>query len=152
MSTTSSVPAVIDALLGITWPVAIFESWPGPEARPEMIVLGGDQGETVKWNGYAIATIKAGRKQRQEDYDLLFGIFVLGGTGTAPASPKAARDRAFEIFAGIEDSLATDVTIDTDFATVQWAVSAPRTAAPRVFETGWMYRIEGAFEVHARLV
>lgn len=152
MGTTSSVPGVIDALLGMGWQVPLFESWPGPEAKPEMIVLGGDTGETIEWTGYAIPTIKAGRKQRQEDYAVLFAIYVAGAPNTSPANPKPARDRAFQIFATVEDSLADDVTIDTDFNTVQWAVSAPRTAMPRMFENGWMYRIQGAFEVHARLV
>lgn len=151
MSTVSTVPDVIDALLDTTWAVKMFEAWPGPDAEREMIVLGGDAGETVEWNNYSIPTIQAGRKQRQEEYSLLFAVYV-GGEGTKPTAPKVARDRAFEIFGSIEDTAANDVTLGTDFQLLQWAVSAPRTAMPRVFERGWMYRIEGAFEVHARLL
>jgi hypothetical protein len=149
MSTTTTVPAVTDGLLAAlqTGPVQVFESWPGPEAAPEMIVLG-----EVEWDSYEIATIKAGRKHRQEEYGIGFEVFVVGAEGTTPASPKAARPRGFEIFGDVEDVLADDVTGGTDFTTVQFIVSAPRTAGPRVFERGWAYRVAGVFQVRARLL
>lgn len=147
--TTSSVPAVTDGLLAQLneSQVPAFEVWPGPEAAREMVVLG-----DVDWDEYEIATIKAGRKWRDERYDLGFEIFVFGEPGTTAADPTPARNRAYEIFASIEDDLATDVTADLGFAVVQWIQVNPRQAHPRQFENAWAYRISGVFAVFARLL
>lgn len=152
MSTTSTAPEVLDGLLqalnnGQLSGVKVYETWPGPEAAAEMIVLG-----DVEWDDYAIATIKAGRKHRQEDYNIGFEVFVAGEAGTTPASPKTARDRAFAVLADLEDALADDVTAGTAFTTVQYVEIRPTEAAPFVFEKGWAYRVAGQFEVHARLL
>lgn len=150
MSTTSTVPVVTDALLSID-PTKSFEAWPGPEAAPEMLVLG-----EVTWaegsEATRIATVKVGRKQRSEFYLIAFELYIMGAANTSPASPKDARDRAFTFLREYEDALAEDVTGNTDFATVQWIEVHATEAGPRVFERGWAYRIAGAFAVHARLV
>lgn len=151
MATTSTVPAVVASLLtalnaNLPAGTKAYESWPGPEAAKEMVIFG-----KVRWDDYAIATIKAGRKQRQENWALGFEVFVSGGAGTSPANPTAAKDRAFVLLTELEDFLAEDVTGGTDFATVQWIDIRPLEAEPRVFEKGWAYRISGEFLVHARL-
>lgn len=148
MATTSTVPAVIDGLLAgmKAKNLAAFEQWPGPTAAPEMVVLG-----TVTWDDYAIATIKAGRKHRQENWSVGFELYAMGVEGSTPAAPKAARDRAFELLESVEDLLADDVRAGTTGVTVQWVATRLDEAEPRVFEKGWGYRIKGAFVAHSRL-
>lgn len=149
MSTTSTVPEVIDSLLALLATdgrLAAFESWPGPEAAREMLVLG-----TVTWEDYRIATIKSGRKQRQEDFEIAFEVFVVGATGTSPAAPSPARARAFELLAVVEDMLADDPKIGVG-QSVQWVEIRPSEAEPRVFEKGWAFRITGSLVGHARLL
>lgn len=148
MATTSTVPTVIDALLArlATAGVTAFESWPGPEAAREMLVLG-----EVDWDDYRVASIKPGRQQRQEDYAVAFELFVMGRAGTTPSVPKAARDRAFVILGLVEDVLATNWTLSTAAATVQRVELRVVNGGPRVFEKGWAWRIAGRFDVYARL-
>lgn len=148
-STTSTVPEVIDSLLALLATdgrLPTFEAWPGPEASREMLVLG-----TVSWDDYRIATIKDGRQQRQEDFEIAFEVFVLGGAGTSPANPSAARARAFELLAVVEDILANDPKIGLG-QSVQWVEIRPTEAEPRVFEKGWAFRITGSLVGHARLL
>lgn len=147
MATTSTVPTVVAALLSgmRTAGLAAFESWPGPEAAAEMVVLG-----KVTWDEYEIATVKAGRKQRQENWTVGFEVFVAGADGTTPSSPTAAKDRAFVLLALIENLLAADTAAGTT-ATVQRVEIRPLEAEPRVFETGWAFRIQGEIAVQARL-
>lgn len=154
MSTTSTVPVVIDTLVaGIGAVMAdlgqpdalVAQVWPGPDAKPHMLFLG-----TTTWEDYRIATVKAGRKQRDENYEIAFELWALGGEGTAPADPSAARDNAFAMLAAAEDVLADDPNIGLGNA-VQWIEIRPKEAEPRTFEKGWIYRITGAFVIHARL-
>lgn len=150
MGTTSTLPTVTDALLtllnaNLTTTTA-FEAWPGPDAAEEMVVLG-----EADWDVYEIASIKAGRKHRQEVYGIGWEIFVMGAPGTTPANPKPARDRAFVLMAELEDALADDPRAGLAASVVQRIECRPDTSGPRVFEKGWGYRIAGQFVVHDRL-
>jgi len=152
MGTTSTVPVVIPALLSalnaaLPSGVTAFEVWPGPEAAPEMVVLG-----DIEWDNYAIATIKSGRKQRQEDWSVGFDVFVFGTDGTSPANPGPARVRAFELQAAIEDVLADDPHLGLATGTVQRIELRPTTADTRHFEKGWAFWVAGRIDVHARLL
>lgn len=155
MATTSTVPAVIDGLLEQA-ESASFEAWPGIEgaATAGRFLKLGEVTWTDGTEATRIATVKAGRKQRNEFYEIAFELFIMGAAGTSPSKPKAARDEAFAALAEYEDALAEDVTAGAEgrFSTVQWVEIHPTTAEPRVFERGWAYRIAGAFMVHARLV
>ncbi len=154
MATTSTVPAVIASLVtdlnaaftGALAGVKAYEAWPGPDAVPQMLVFG-----EITWEDYVIPTIKAGRKQRQEDWEVAFEVWVVGVDGTSPTTPAAARDKAFAILAAAENLLAADVTAGTDFNTVQWVQIRPKTAGPHTFEKGWAYIITGVFVTAARL-
>lgn len=148
MSTTSTVPVVLDSLIADLTAAGLptFESWPGTNAVPEMLVLG-----PVTWTDYVIATIKAGRKARQEDWNIEFELFVMGADGTTAADCSPVRDRAFTLLTELEDYLADDVTAGTDFATVQWVEVRPTAAGPRNFEKAWAYRIAGQIVTRARL-
>lgn len=147
MGTTSSVPAVLDAFLDLVNlsldGVTAYEQWPGPSAAPEMVVLG-----EIEWDNEEIATIKAGRKQRQEDWAVEFEVFVFHTPGTVPDDPKPARDRAYAIFAEIEDVCANDPKLGVG---IQYAGLRPTSAGPRKFEKGWAYRIACRLYVFARL-
>lgn len=146
---TSTVPKIIDGLIdGISQHgVTAFEAWPGPDAAPEMLVLG-----EVTWETYEIPVIKAGRKPRQERYDVNFELFVMGRPGSSPARPRAARERAFLLLSQVENFLADDVTATTDHTVVNWVQVRLTSAQPRVFENGWAYRVAGVFTADARLL
>lgn len=150
MASTSTAPSVIDALMtalnaALPSGVRAFESWPGPEAASEMIVLG-----DVTWDGYEIASIKTGRQRRQEDYGIGYEVFVMGQGGTTPSDPSNARDRAFVLNTEIEDALADTPKLGLGTA-VQWVQAAITEAGPRAFEKGWAYRVAGRINVSARL-
>lgn len=156
MSTSTTVPAVIDGFLtavnneldGVT----AYESWPGLEAAREMVVIEGEgSNDPILWQQYEIPTITAGRRQRQEQYEIRWAIYVVGTTGTSPSNPKPARTRAFTIAKTLEDVLAEDVTAGTSHTVVQDAQLSLTSAGPRVYETGWAYRITGVLAVRARL-
>jgi hypothetical protein len=133
------------AMTGPNADVRVYEAWPGPDGQAEMVVLG----ETT-WANYEIATIKAGRQARTEEYTLGFEVFVVGAEGTSPSLPEPARARAYEILAVIEDVLA-DEPQPPSGPTVAWTQIRPENAGPRVFEKGWAYRIAGTIPVTARL-
>lgn len=150
MSTTSTVPAVIDTLLAVgadpASPVRVFESWPGPEGQRVMVFFG-----EVEWDDYVIPTIKAARKQRQENYTIEWTLWVIGEPGTSPANPKPARDVAFETLAYLENALADDPRIGLG-NDVQHIQIKPGLGKPIKFEGGWAWEITGKFAVAARLL
>ena len=153
MATTSTVPTVIDAALSainadLPSGVEAFEAWPGPEAAAEMVVLG-----EVTWEDYEVASIKAGRQRRQEDWTVAFEVFVFGtayaAKGSTPANPAPARNRAFVLATSLEDVLADNPKLGVGSG--GWAATALTAAGPRVFEKGWAYRVAGRIHVQARL-
>jgi hypothetical protein len=149
MATTSTAPAVIDAVLAavntdLPGTVTAFESWPGPDAAPEMVVFG-----EIAWEAYDVASIKAGRQQRQETFTIGFEVFVFGTAGTTPAITKPVRDRAFVLATSLEDVLAEDPDLGTGPG--GWVETRLTGAGPRVFEKGWAYRVAGNIHVNARL-
>lgn len=149
MATTSTVPTVTTAVLAalnaaLPSGVDAFEAWPGPDAAPEMVVLG-----EVTWDDYEIASIKSGRQRRQETYSIAYEVFVFGTTGTTPANPAAARSRAFVLNGVIEDAFADNPKLG--LGTGGWSEVGPTAAGPRVFEKGWAYRVAGRIHVSARL-
>lgn len=149
MATTSTVPAFLDAALAAfntDFPhgVRAFESWPGPEAAAEMVVLG-----EITWEEYEIASIKTGRQRRQEVWSVEFEVFVFGKSGTTPSDPSPARNRAFTLAASLEDVLADAPKLGVGAG--GWAGAALTAAGPRVFEKAWAYRVAGRIQVNARL-
>ena len=153
MSTTSTVPAVLDALLSTINAdlegVTAFEVWPGPEASAEMVVFG-----EVRWNEYRIPTVQAGRKQRDEEYEIEWFVYVAGEPGTTPNDPKPARDRAFEIMESLEDVLAADPAAGLGYASIKEIQVSPGDdpTGPVLFgDKAWAYRIPGKFTIKARL-
>lgn len=157
MSTTSVVPQAIDSLLtllnaGFTGDlddVVAFEAWPGPDAVPRMLCFG-----EVTWPNYKVPTIKAGRKYRDEEFNLGFEVFVFlpdGATEATPSAPKPIRDEAFDILAVLEDALANDPRAGLANDVIQWAELRPQAAGPRLFEKAYAYRVAGVIVGRARL-
>lgn len=153
MSTTTTVPAVIDALLTTInadlTAVTAYEVWPGPEASDEMVVFG-----DIRWTDYRIATVKTARKQRDEEYEIDWFIYVAGEPGTTPDVPKPARDRAFEIMESLENVLAADPAAGLGYASIisiQVSPGEEPTGPVLIGERGWAYRIPGKFTIQARL-
>lgn len=156
MSTTSTVPAVLEALLTTLNAdyladddlahVKAHEAWPGPDATSEMLIFG-----EVSWDEYVIPTIKAGRQARQEGWSVPFEVWVVGDAGTSPTDPSASRDRAFAILAVAEDAVAEDPWVGLGRVAVQHVQIRPLTAGPHQFEKGWAYVITGRFQTEARL-
>lgn len=149
MATTSLVPTVVDAALtafnaDLPGGVKAFESWPGPDAAPEMVVLG-----EITWDEYELASIKTGRQHRDEDWSVDFEVFVFGRGGTIPSNTKPVRDRAFVLASSLEDVLAANPKLG--ITSGGWVQTHLTTAGPRVFEKGWAYRVAGRIHVHARL-
>lgn len=153
MSTTSTVPAAIDSLLtlladgmaGANADVGVFETWPGPDATAEMLLLG-----EVKWPDYGIATIKTGRPYRDEEYTVEFEVLIFGAEGSTPSAPKPARDRAFAVLEVLDDVVTNDPTVALG-TTVKWVELRLESAMPHVFETAWAYRVAGQIVGKARL-
>lgn len=154
MSTTSIVPEALDALVdnlgeamtGANAAVTVHEAWPGPDGSAEMVVFG-----EVIWPEYRIPTIKAGRKYRDEEFNLAFEVLIFGTDGSTPADPTPARNRAFAVLAVLEDFLADDPRAGLANDVIKWAELKPATAGPHLFERGWAYRIAGAVVGKARL-
>ena len=152
MSTTSTAPAVITAYLAAVNAdldnVDAFETWPGPEASREMVILG-----DINWteNEFPVLPNPAGRTQRDETYAIDFSVWVIGGEGDAPSDPSITRNRAFEIMESLENVVAADPTAGTDYQTISWAKHNTETAAAAQFEWGWAYVITGNIAVKARL-
>ena len=147
--TTSTYPDTVDWLVDHLGPalgeqVRIYEAWPGPEARHEMVVLG-----EATWETFELAAIKTGRQHREEDYGILFDVYAFGANGSTPANPRPARRRTWQIVTVIENALA-DVPTPLDNP-ASWMQIVHGESGPRVFENGWAWRHRGTFAVHARL-
>lgn len=103
MATHSTVPAVSAAIVSVVAPAL-----PGVqvvEGRPADSLLQRECVYTGQVTGHhAIANIKAGRKQRNENYTIDVVCSVLQARGTV----AAARNRAYELVAAVEDALAND--------------------------------------------
>ena len=149
MATTSTSDAVIDAALAalnadLPAGVNAFEAWPGPDGGPEMVCLG-----EVDWIEYEVASIKAGRQRRNEEYTIGWEVYVFGAAGTSPANPKPARERASVIAAEVVDIFADNPKLGVGNG--GWAGTEFVQKGPRVFEKGWAYRYAGTIHVNARL-
>lgn len=148
MPQVSVLPAFTSALLSALqarpalWGVTVAPFWPGPNATAEMITLDAEvRGQMV------IPTLKAGRKQRQETFEVDLVVWVFS-TGSAIGSAATVDARAFELMAEVDNVLADDPTVG---AVVQWAAIRDygRLLAP--FQKGFAVELHTTVEGHARL-
>ena len=142
MGTTSSVPALLEAIhdaLATALPlVQVSFGFPGDTIERECFWLAGAEG------AYDIPNMRAGRKQRDETYEVKAFIDVLIPAGTQ----QEALNKAYTHFAALEDLLANDPSI----AGVVTAATAGRfvTSIGLEPQASWC-RIELGIDVEARL-
>lgn len=110
---TSSIPAAIDGLLSILGAasglrgVMILDGEPTTNTAKDFVAVGfsGDDGGEAVGGQQAPATI--GNLRRSETYD----IHCLISAWNGGSSMKTVRDRAFTLFAAIEDAVRTGGTL-----------------------------------------
>lgn len=143
MALISTVPTVKDQLItvlraraGLTG-VQVERQWPGDTIKPEAIWLGKVDGAHV------IATIKAGRKARDEEYRLEAIVSVVKN------GVEAAEERAFVLLGEIESELADNPRIG--LTSINWATVADWEAITTRGPQGAVAEIRAFIEVSARL-
>lgn len=162
MATTSTVPTVKARLVTVIkaslatagtdgGQIPTTYAWPGPETESEAVFLGPHpQTADIRLNNtHDIPTIKAGRKQRQEDYDVRVTIWSFRPDLT-PADAAECEARAYAIFALIESVFAADpkVGLSDTILTAKVGDSAS-TLFP--FQKGWATELGVDISVSARL-
>lgn len=149
MPTTTTVPdflAALVPLISAALPnVQVTEVWPGPNAQDTEMVFLGDVVEN--WD-VEIPTMKAGRKQRQESYDVTVEAWVAKPGELREESATTARTRAIEIIDAIDDLLADTPEIIAD---IQHARLTGRGATLVPFDKGWACQATAVISVAARL-
>lgn len=148
-STTTTVPDFLEAfvpLLAAALPgVQVSPVWPGPEATEDETVFLGDSVDN--WD-VAIPTAKAGRKQRQESYDVTVEAWVGKQGELREESATASRSRAIELIDAIDNLLADEPEI---IASIQHARLTARSATLVPFSKGWACQATATITVEARL-
>lgn len=149
MPTTTTVPdfltALVPLLVAALPGVKVTEAWPGPEAQSDEMVFLADSVDN--WD-VEIPTMKAGRKQRQESYDVTVEAWVGKKGELRAASATAARTRAIELIDAIDSLLADDPEVIAD---IQHARLTGRGATLVPFEQGWACQATATISVAARL-
>lgn len=121
-TTTSSIPAVTDALIALlvaqSWPLAtpqIADGWWRADAiQRESIVVGDTSGGGSTLQRWAAL----GNRSRDEQ----FPIYITVEVRTPGLSPKEARDRAFALFAVVETALRSSTRFGLDAGGLDAAV------------------------------
>lgn len=166
MATQSTVPTVKARLVTVFTTalatsgveggqVAVHYAWPGVESTAEMVFLGrhpelvGDPFTGLAARS-AIPNMKAGRKQRQESYDVEATIWSFSPDLTAEAA-ATAEQRAFTIFGEIEDVLADTPKLGLTTGIIQRASIEVFEVGLIPFEKGWASVIVPTIKVEARL-
>ena len=149
MPTSTTVPdflAAIVPLIAAELPgVQVSPVWPGPDVTEDETVFMGDAVEN--WD-VEIPTMKAGRKQRQESYDVTVEAWVGKQGQLREASATAARTRAIELIDVIDSMLANTPEIIAD---IQHARLTGRGAILVPFDKGWACQATATISVAARL-
>lgn len=122
-------------------------AWPGP-----IVSKGHFEGVWIagvdRWS-HVIPNIKAGRKQRQEEY-VLRGQLWVAKPDVGADGAQVTFERALALFAVVEDALANDVQLDeTDIQWLQLDEHSPPDLIP--YEKGWACLIEFRVRGQARL-
>lgn len=122
-----------------------------PDAEDEMVFLGRRDEDGPTWTSrltHDIATIKAGRKHRDETYTVEVTVWTYRHD-VAPSDANEVDERAFELVEEVENVLANDPRLGLD--AIQWAKVAEINAVGRAFSGGWVVEAVIAIEVRARL-
>ena len=122
--------------------VQVSQYHPGDQVQPEAIFTGKVTGR------HDISSIKAGRKNRDETYDLDVVVSVLGSTD---GKLETAETRAFALLAEIEGELADDPRIGLAPTVVNWCKAGDFEESATRTDQGPLFEIKMAMEVVARL-
>jgi hypothetical protein len=116
--------------------VQVSYAWPGPDTKPESVFFGtssstGFDSDTTA--DYTIPLMKAGRKPRDETYDLPLTVWVFRGDLNRQGLPSV-ETRAFVLV-----GLITDVFVDDPQAGqgVLWFEGSRIESRLVPFQTGW---------------
>jgi hypothetical protein len=156
MATTTTVPTIKTQLVsqlqartnlsGVTiaysWPGTVMPAGTGPI---EVIFLGKVDVDA------SIPSLKAGRKQRQEDYTLDVVFWVIQPFDR-PDRAQDSEARCLVLFNELEDLLAEDPLIGLTASTLQWMKIVGWDIEHAPVQKGWATQIVAKLEVHARLV
>lgn len=161
MATTSTVPTVKTRLVTkITTAlnnaavgggqIPVFYAWPGADAEPECVFLGPHPATAdIRLDiSHDIPTIKAARKQRQEDYTVRVTVWTFRPELSADGAEEC-ETRAFVILGHIEDELADDTKLGLTGRLVLKVTSIASTLFP--FSSGWACELGVDVSVSARL-
>lgn len=122
-----------------------------PDAEDEMVFLGRRDEDGPTWVSrmtHDIATIKAGRKHRDENYTVELTVWTYR-PDVAPSEANEVDARAFELVEEVENVLADDPRLGLD--SIQWAKVAEINAVGRAISGGWVVEAVISIEVRARL-
>lgn len=147
MALVSTAPVVRAALIaqlslraGLA-DVSVTHVWPGGAAPQEAIYLG----RTTLRNAWA--TMRAGRKTREEDYRIELFVWVLDPTDWGAASEA----RAFELMAEVENMVADDPTLGLGMPTLRMIVSDAEATSGPSDTSGWGTVIRVELQIFNRL-
>lgn len=160
-ATTSTVPQVKAALVTLLTnalaPVQVAYAWPGADTADESVFLGHHPSLTADILGIQttiaspIATIKAGRQQRQQDYPIPVTLWSfrpdLRSDGAAEAEAGG-----FVLLAGLEDVLANAPALGlTTIQRAELNVVSQIGGGPIPFESGWASVLVAEVDIYSRL-
>lgn len=154
MATTSTIPMVkakLVELLEVALDVPVTYCWPGPNTAQKAVFLGRHpELDDIRIDGQQeIPTIKAGRRQRQEQYMVPITIWTFRPDLDA-SEGQVAEAEAFEVAGQIEDVLAEIWTLGLGPAVHKVSVDGVgSTLFP--FQKGWACELVLTLEVTARL-
>jgi hypothetical protein len=163
MSTTSTIPTVKARIVTVLTTalatagtsggqVPVTYAWPGPSTEPECVFLG-PHPETADIRldaSHQVPTIKAGRKQRQEDYPVRVTVWEFR-PDLSPSDADDAEARAFLLAGAIEDALANDPTLGLAQGVVQHITVGDISSTLFPFQKGWACELAIDVQVKARL-
>lgn len=149
MATTSTVPLVKDTLLALLRAraglaeVQVERADPVGKRKKDLIYLGDVRGRQE------IASIRAGRKSRNETYELEVVCYAeVRGRNVATSD---AEDRVFALFAEVQDQVADDPQLGLVEDGVAWTTVQDFSLDSGPTDTGANAVIAVSLEVKARL-
>lgn len=151
---TSTIPTVktqLVTLLDAALTVPVTYAWPGENTDPECVFLGPHPATAdIRVDvSSQIPTIKAGRKQRQEEYTIRVTVWSFRPELTS-ADAQTCEQRAFTIAASVENVLADDPKLGLAGA-IQYSEIESVASTLFPFQAGWACELAIDVAVRARL-
>lgn len=132
--------------------IPVDYAWPGAGTAPEAVFLGRHpELDDLRLDvDHDLRTLVAGRKQRQEVYELPMTVWTFRPDLTADGA-ETCETRAFAILDPIEDVFADDPTIGLGSGVVQWVRIGGFASTLWPFQKGWACELLLTLNVQARL-